>query len=779
MSMMKTADQCRNDYAKKKNKILFLLEDAIAFYEKEGMENNAGVFKTLKENLEKGEFSIVVVGEFSAGKSTLLNALMRKRILPSFTNETTATVNFLRHMEKSRSGEAGTVFYHDGRTVDIEELSLDIINKYVSTKGDDVAKTVDHLDLYLDSDFLKDGVTLVDSPGLNGVADGHREITEQQILKSHASIFLFNSDHPGSKTDFDFLHELQKKVKTIFFVLNKIDDIRADEGESVESVIATLKNNYKKQFPEEKSVPEIWPVAAYPALVARNPDPMEYKDIVNRTDEERKSLEEFSRLEDFENRLITFLTCGEKAHQQLLAPVERVIAVAKESRDRFEEEERLLDSATDAGELEGQIVSLKDAVEGLEKQMKESRAGIASRLNDVLRDTVEELSSQMERLQERKLKEIESFDDLDELKDYLKSFESDFTRKVCSQAMNADENLKERIAAVIKMQYMQEADMVEQRINAGDSVINIEVHDHLPPEDIIREYGLKEMDEKVKELELQLEMLQKEEEKAEDDLYQARKKEKKREQLSKEIEGLRESLETVRSQMLPPVDTYVRNVREKEKRGGILGNIVDFCVGQRIVTYQEEVKDPSARDEARTRQEENEKNLNKEIDNKQKELEKYEEVDPFDLERKYNRKREEVQRIRNKLEREQDEQKEVLSKKHDKEIKRCKRLLRDFCDDMTEYLLRQVKKQLRELQDSYVSAAVELVEAAVRGELKDKQQRMRKLQERLQESEENKKSRILDLRAKIERMDSLLSTAAELQVGLENEQVDVIGNVML
>lgn len=50
--------------------------------------------KQLTADVENDEFTIVLVGEFSSGKSTFLNALMGEKILPSFSNETTATVNF-------------------------------------------------------------------------------------------------------------------------------------------------------------------------------------------------------------------------------------------------------------------------------------------------------------------------------------------------------------------------------------------------------------------------------------------------------------------------------------------------------------------------------------------------------------------------------------------------------------------------------------------------------------------------------------------------------------
>ena len=73
-------------------------------------------------------FSIVTVGEFSAGKSTFLNALMHKAVLPSFSTETTATVNFLRHKDMAEPGQAGVVYYREPepRKQVLTELNKDI-----------------------------------------------------------------------------------------------------------------------------------------------------------------------------------------------------------------------------------------------------------------------------------------------------------------------------------------------------------------------------------------------------------------------------------------------------------------------------------------------------------------------------------------------------------------------------------------------------------------------------------------------------------------------------
>ena len=306
-------NQLKEQYLVRKQNVIQCLLDAENFLKDEYPEK-ADKLAVQRSNLEKGEFSISVVGEFSAGKSTFLNALMRERILPSFTKETTATINFLRHREKAENGESGCVHYKEGHTEPFHSADLKTISRYVSTSSDsvDVAKSVAYLDLFLDSRFLEGNVTLVDTPGLNGIAEGHRDMTLEQIEKSSAGIFLFDANKPGSHSDFEFLGELQKRIKNVILVLNKIDNIKKSEGETVESVIAKLKENYKAVFPEAETIPEIWPVAAYPALTARSSTEMEYHGKTEFTPEERQKFEKISHMSEFEDRLWKFLTQGEK-----------------------------------------------------------------------------------------------------------------------------------------------------------------------------------------------------------------------------------------------------------------------------------------------------------------------------------------------------------------------------------------------------------------------------------------------------------------------------------
>lgn len=769
-----TAEESRKAYVERKNQVLNILEEAKKYYTDDERQDIAEVFEGLYHDLLNGEFSIVVVGEFSAGKSTLLNALMGKRILPSFSNETTATVNFLRHSDKASNGEAGRVFYNNGEQEIIKDATLATIEKYVSTKGNEVANRVEHLDLYLDSDFLKDGVTLVDSPGLNGVADGHREITEAQILKSHASIFLFNSDHPGSKTDFEFLHELQSRVKTIIFVLNKIDAINCDEEETPETVIETLKKTYQARFPEESTVPEIWPVAAYPALVARNKEPLVYHDKINRTVEEKERLEEVSRLVKFEDRLMSFLTCGEKTKYQLLSPVERVLALTKETENEYEQEIALLKNTIDTSEIDNQIAIIKENIEGIQGQINISKQEIATQISDALHEVREEVSAQMSRLQKSRINEIDEFNDVEELMDYLREFENSFKQKVKNIALNQEDNLRDKILTIVKMQYTNHAGIIEQDLLNSNSDIDLSVSTHLDTGERVFEVGLEKMNEKTKLLEEQLKVLEDEVKEAEQDCSKQRALERKREKLENEIKNLKNEKQIVEEQILPPIDRYTKQVYRKEKRGGIFGAIGDVLFGEKTVTRYEERIDSRDYEVAKERQQKKVLALETEIEKKSEELNKIGDVDSDSAELRRMGKYVEVENMRKILERVMVENNEKIDDQYKREIKKFKRKLSNYCDEITSDLNSQVKKYLRKSEQNYVELVMNVVEGALKQEFGDKQKRLEQLEKQLQFSQENRNERIELLEDKIMRINELMYKAVELREEINSIPVDII-----
>lgn len=774
MSEIMKSEENRRAYAERKDRVLMLLKSAEQCYTEIGEEKYRETFSTLYMDLEKGEFSIVIVGEFSSGKSTLLNAMMGRRILPSFSNETTATVNCLRHLDVNCGTEYGKVFYYNGDTKIIRKLSLETIKEYVSTEGENVAQNVREFDLYIDSDFLDDGVTLVDSPGLNGVADGHREITLEQILKSHACIFLFNSDHPGSKTDFDFLEEIQQKVNTAFFVLNKIDEIKTDENETPEMVVESLKNTYKKKFPKADTIPEIWPVSAYQALVARSKEPLEYHGRKNRTEEERKELEEKSRLGAFEDRLLTFLTCGEKARDQLLASARKVLDISEIVRTGYEHEKNVLESAKDTSEIDDQIASIKEAAESIEKEMSERRRNVSYELDEVFRDLREEFSARIERFKEHKLSEIDNIDDGDELISYLRDFDKKFQRRVCSLATEIQEKLEDGIGSVIEKQSLETVEDIQKKIAGTDQKMELQIKTLMDIRENIFEVGLREMDKKKKEMEDRIKELSLEEEESERNYYAAVERNAKIDDLKNEIKKLEETKEMIKSRPLPDVEHYYEEELIEQARGGVLGKVTDILVGKRTVVKQKQVENRERYEEAKTNQEKELEENRNEIKEKERELMRIDPLNSVQAEQKFLRKSAEKNEVQEALKELMKENTEKISKKYAAEIRRIKRELRDHCDEITDELEGQMKIGLRNSKMAYVQLVIGVVEANLKESLEDKHQRLEQLSEQIKSSEKDRNARIEELSQKIGKLNLLMDSADDVCSEIMAIPVDVI-----
>lgn len=765
-------------YEERKNKILDLLQRTKEFYVNTGKEYEGNIFDNLLESLKNEEFSIVLVGEFSAGKSTFLNALMGEKILPSFTNETTATVNFLRHKDRSENGEEGRVYLNDGQVKVLDKVNFDVINKYVCTNSDiGVANTVDHLDIYLNSRFLEGNVTLVDSPGLNGTADGHREITESQIEKSSASIFMFKADQPGSKTDFEFLRKLKNRVNTIIFVLNKIDDIKVSEGETTESVIQSLKNNYKKQFPEETTIPEIWGVSAYQALVARSEQKLDYRDRNDYTDEEKSMLEEKSRMSQFEDRLWKFLTQGEKAKSILLSPVEKIISISKDLVDNAKNEVEVLACKEDSSEIEEKILEVKNQIEVINETINNSTRDIKNKFVTLTSEIEESFGAKAESIKNLQIRKLENWADLEELLDFEKTL-VDRTEREFNKIVKKCE--KEFIAGVNDIIEDNYRDIVHELNDSfNDTKFSIVIDSKYEPTDSDIKLGIEKYEEKIKELEDALDKKRDELNDKEVSRLKLRALEREKENLISSIENykvMKQSYEDMTYQ-LPNKQyrDYMKN--EKISRGGLFGGIGDFLFGKKNI--QTVASECINEDEINNFKKEREKRIsqyNNEINDLKAKLEKackdcngIEEVELVTKKIKMQEKE-----IQDKITAMQQEYKENYIKKNKSALVKRKGELESYFEEITDEYSDAINKELRNKRDIFVEITKNIISNDLNSKLENKNNEYKLLENKLKSSQDEKEKYISELTELIKEANKLIEEAVYLQIDIESEEVNTI-----
>ena len=203
-------------------------------------EDRRKSLKRARTRLETGKFVLAVVGEFSSGKSFLLNALLGKfryeetvggqqtlvGLLATDINPSTATIT---ELDYGPSDEAHAIF-EDGRT---ERIPLDRLNRFIAVGSGDVGTihdaTKDQRDaptrvaVKTNSPFLERGFVVADTPGLASINPAHRRATLQFLPTADAVLYLIDTQQPFTEGDASFLGIVRQHIDSIFIVQTKID----------------------------------------------------------------------------------------------------------------------------------------------------------------------------------------------------------------------------------------------------------------------------------------------------------------------------------------------------------------------------------------------------------------------------------------------------------------------------------------------------------------------------------------------------------------------------
>ncbi len=173
-------------------------------------------------------FLLVVVGEFNAGKSAFINALLGEAILEEGVTPTTTRIQVLKHGPRARNPRE---------------------------KGID--------DVTSPSPLLTQ-LNIVDTPGTNAIHREHEALTKEFVPRSDLVLFVTSADRPFTESERAFLEGIRDWGKKVIIVINKIDILEgADDRRSVRQFVAT---NSRKLLGFE---PEIFAVSARRALRAK------------------------------------------------------------------------------------------------------------------------------------------------------------------------------------------------------------------------------------------------------------------------------------------------------------------------------------------------------------------------------------------------------------------------------------------------------------------------------------------------------------------------------
>ncbi|MCL2054544.1 MAG: dynamin family protein [Oscillospiraceae bacterium] len=199
-----------------------------------GLENTSRSIHDTVEKAIKERFEIAVVGEFKRGKSTIINALLGKEVLPADVLPATATLNRVTYSENPYV----LVEYKCG---DTEKVKIGDLKDYVtklSFESEKKSESVRQATVYYDTEFCRNNVDIIDTPGLND-DEQMTKVTMSILPKIDAAVFVISANSPFSQFEKEFLEKkmLTSDLGRIIFAVNCFGTFsKEDEDRIVETV---------------------------------------------------------------------------------------------------------------------------------------------------------------------------------------------------------------------------------------------------------------------------------------------------------------------------------------------------------------------------------------------------------------------------------------------------------------------------------------------------------------------------------------------------------------
>jgi len=149
---------------------------------------------------------LAVLGQFKRGKSTFVNALLGEELLPTAIVPLTAIPTFIEHADRLQA----TIIFTDHRHNEICQP----LARFVTESANPENKLgVSQVDVYYPSDLLKNGLVLIDTPGIGSTFRHNTVATLNFLPQCDAAVFVVSADPPPTEVEIEFLRQVQGKVR--------------------------------------------------------------------------------------------------------------------------------------------------------------------------------------------------------------------------------------------------------------------------------------------------------------------------------------------------------------------------------------------------------------------------------------------------------------------------------------------------------------------------------------------------------------------------------------
>ena len=365
-------DQGYKEFQEKINTLVRLIEQQIKIANFLNKPDQIANLRNIQNIVQSTNFKVMILGEFKRGKSTFINALLGEEILPAFATPCTAIINEVKWGERPRA----VLHFNqvDGQAKkEPMEIPVDEIEEYVVIKEDvDQSQAINEspyekLELFWPLELCKNGVEIIDSPGLNEHKI-RQQVTERYLITVDAIILVLSCEQLFAKSEQEVVDNQLRPIghEDIFFVCNRINLIRRNEIDRVKDS-AIRKLSSRTRLGAER----IFFINALGALDGK-------------IDHDNEALQK-SDVPQVEVALQKFLT-NERGRVKILRPAQELRNAINEVRKTIPEQTAML--KTDVSELEKRYAAAQEPL----KILEDKRRSIIQKLANSIEDTKEQVS---------------------------------------------------------------------------------------------------------------------------------------------------------------------------------------------------------------------------------------------------------------------------------------------------------------------------------------------------------------------------------------------------
>jgi predicted GTPase len=234
-----------NTYQEQRQEIIKLFQQIQAIVEQNDRQDIAQTLAQSKQRFTEGKLFVVVAGEFKQGKSSLINALLNEKNL--FPVDIDITTNLVSSITYGKEEKVTVVIGEPGQGQEKIITREEIPNYVTEQENANNVRKAQMLVIESPNPQLKEGLVLVDTPGVGGLNTEHTAVSYAFIPNADVILFVSDTEKPLTVKELEFVDLIARHCKNFIFVVTKKDqgnykEIIASNREKLSKILNRLAN---------------------------------------------------------------------------------------------------------------------------------------------------------------------------------------------------------------------------------------------------------------------------------------------------------------------------------------------------------------------------------------------------------------------------------------------------------------------------------------------------------------------------------------------------------